>query len=80
MLLFPWVMSARISDSRSVRPSPRPGQFSAVAAAGPRWRVTDHDLTGVRPLPGRRPDRGRPGFSTGTRGTPCWRAPLIRSG
>ena len=29
-LLLPWVMRARISDSRSVRPSDRPGQSSPV--------------------------------------------------
>ena len=31
-LLLPWVMSARISDSRSVSPSARPGQSSPVGA------------------------------------------------
>src|SRR6476620_11180154 len=30
-LLLPWVMRARISDSRSLRPSPRPGQSSPTA-------------------------------------------------
>ena len=30
-LLMPWVISARISASRSLRPSPRPGQSSPGA-------------------------------------------------
>ena len=30
-LLLPWVMRARISDSRSLSPSPRPGQSSPTA-------------------------------------------------
>ena len=33
-LLLPWVMSAKISDSRSVSPSLRPGQFNPALLRG----------------------------------------------
>ena len=50
MLLLPWVMRARISDSRSVRPSVRPGQSSPVAGrAWVAW-AADDDLAGVNGL------------------------------
>src|SRR3954451_8704995 len=34
-LLLPWVMRARISDSRSLRPSPRPGPIKSYGAVVP---------------------------------------------
>ena len=52
-LLLPWVISARISDSRSVRPSAasRPVRARWRCARG-RRRIADHDLAGVHRLQG----------------------------
>ena len=52
-LLLPWVMRARISDSRSLSPSPRPGQSSP-----PTLRVAaGHRVHPGSPASARRPTR-----------------------
>ena len=51
-LLWPWVISAKISDSRSVSPSLRPGQFSPPLLRGRKGWVADHDVASVDRLKG----------------------------
>ena len=41
-LLMPWVITARISDSRSVRPSVRPGRSSPAAVRARVCRAPHH--------------------------------------
>lgn len=56
-LFLPCVINARISDSRSVIPSPRPGQ-SSPGQSSPTRRIAEHLVDGVHHLErGHEPNR-----------------------